>query len=335
MSAHKILAYLFLAFAFSSNYLVGQDTRLSNLTWSALLDQGQVFIGTIDGPLKPSISGGLPTVEVRIEEYLRGVKIVGGKINLKVDSTVEMGLHPPRWLGTVVQPGRRILVVMSSSAGADYPERVLDLDSSDGKILLPIVRRILAADDRPPQERKTELTKALNDPSSIVRKFAEYRLRTHPQPTEIEGVEKFNATIDAAFTGNTQDRVAAIKKLADDVYDASKPNGVVSPHIRYVLAQLLLDSNPTVREESIIELSRKVFAVGAPSVQMMNEVKNNPELKAKLVAQLKKDVDERPSYAEQAGQLLCVMDRNADQRCTARGFNNKLPARSASPSATK
>lgn len=146
---------LFVVFGIHSIYMLGQDKVLSSLVQASLFGQGQIFVGRIAGPIKSPLEGeALPTVPVTVDEYLRGVKVVGEKIDLMVDGTAYTALRPPMWLDVEVRPGRQILVIMPAVAGLRYPSRVLDLDSADGKILLPIVRRIIAADYHPPEERK-------------------------------------------------------------------------------------------------------------------------------------------------------------------------------------
>ena len=208
---------------------------------------------------------------------------------------------------------------MRPGAGTNYPTRVLDLDSSDGKTLLPAVRRIIAADDQLPQERKRKLTEALNDSSPLVRDFAKYRLRTHPEAVDLERVQKFNATVDAAFVGRVEDRLQAIKELAASVYDNFNPDGEVSPHVRFVLGELIMDPNPAIRREAIRALGAKIFARGQSPEHLTNVFRNSVQ-REKLLAQLRKDVQDQPSYADDAGQLLCAVDRTADSRCTPRGF---------------
>jgi len=316
---------LLVVFGIHSIHVLGQDKVLSSLVQTSLFGQGQIFVGRIAGPIKSPLEGeALPTVPVTIDEYLRGVKVVGGKIDLMVDGTADTALRPPVWLGVEVRPGRQILVVMPAVAGLRYPSRVLDLDSADGKILLPIVRRIIAADYHPPEERKQKLTEALNDPSPLVRDFAKYRLRTHPEPVELEGIQKFNAKVDAAFVGSVDDRIAAIKELASHVYDDSKPDGQVSPYVRFALIQLAGDPNPAVREEAIRDLNSRIFARGQSTEYLMRSVLHH-EQREKLLAQLRKDLRDEPGYADDAGQLLCAVDRTADSRCTPRGFKAQSP----------
>ncbi len=314
---------LFVVFGIHSIYMLGQDKVLSSLVQASLFGQGQIFVGRIAGPIKSPLEGeALPTVPVTIDEYLRGTKIVGGKIDLMVDGSYD-SLRPSKWLGVEVKPGRKILVV-GRFGGENLPARVLDLDSPDGKILLPIVRRIIAADDNPPEERKQKLTEALNDPSPLVRDFAKYRLRTHPEPVELEGIQKFNAKVDAAFVGSVDDRIAAIKELASDVYDDSKPDGQVSPYVRFALIQLAEDPNPAIREEAIRDLNSKIFARGQSTEYLMRSVLYH-EQREKLLAQLRKDLRDEPGYADDAGQLLCAVDRTADSRCAPRGFKGQSP----------
>ena len=150
------------------------------------------------------------------------------------------------------------------------------------------------------------------------------RLRTHPEPVELEGIQKFNAKVDAAFVGSVDDRIAAIKELASHVYDDSKPDGQVSPYVRFALIQLAGDPNPAVREEAIRDLNSRIFARGQSTEYLMRSVLHH-EQREKLLAQLRKDLRDEPGYADDAGQLLCAVDRTADSRCTPRGFKAQSP----------